>query len=79
MLLSGDLNANIGNDEIHNIVRRLGEQVINTDGLKLKDFASNNNMKIINSFYKYKNVRAYTRTARNFITVIDYFSANRRL
>jgi hypothetical protein len=54
MLLSGDLNVSIGNNEIHNIVRRFGEQVINTDGLKLRDFATNNNMKIINSFYKQK-------------------------
>jgi tRNA A37 threonylcarbamoyladenosine dehydratase len=79
MLLSGDLNADICNEEIHNIVRRFGEQVINTDRLKLKDFASNNNMKIINSFYKYKNVRTYTWTARNFKTVLDYFIANRRI
>jgi hypothetical protein len=79
MLLSGDLKANIGNYEIYNIVRRFGEQVINTDGLKLKDFASNNNKKIINSFYKYKNIRTYTWTARNFTTVVDYFIANRRL
>jgi hypothetical protein len=41
----------IGNDEIHNIVRTFGEKVINTDGLKLRDFATNNNMKIINSFH----------------------------
>jgi hypothetical protein len=46
MLLQGELNASIGNDEIHNIVRRFGEQVINTDGLKLRYFATNNNMKI---------------------------------
>jgi hypothetical protein len=54
MLLSRDLNACIGNDEIHNIALRFGEQVINTSGLKIRDFATNNNMKIINSFYKQK-------------------------
>jgi len=54
MLLSRDLNACIGNDEFHNIARRFREQVINTSGLKIRDFATNNNMKIINSFYKQK-------------------------
>jgi len=42
----------------------------NTDGLKLRDFATNNNIKIINSFYKHKNVCTYTWTTRNFKTVI---------
>jgi len=54
MLHLGALNASIGNDEIHNIARRFREQVINTNRLKLRDFATNNNMKIINSFYKQK-------------------------
>jgi len=59
MLLSENLNACIGNDEIHNVARRFGEQVINTSGLKLRDFATNNSMKKINSFYKQINLRAY--------------------
>jgi len=54
MLPLGGLNSNIGNDEIHNIARRFGEQVINTNRLKLRDFSTNNNMKIINSFNKQK-------------------------
>jgi hypothetical protein len=47
MLISGDLYASIGSDEIHNIVGWFGEQVINTEGLKPTNFATNNNMKII--------------------------------
>jgi len=80
MLLSGDLNAFIGNCEIYNIARRFGEQVINTNRLKLRNFATNNNMKIINSFYKQKiyvyiyiYIYIYIWIPRNFKTVTDFF------
>jgi hypothetical protein len=79
VLLSRDLGDSRGNDEIHNIVGRFGKQVVNANGLKLRDFATYNYMKIINSFYKHKNVRTYTLSAHNFSTVIDYFIANRKL
>ena len=54
ILLSGDLNARIGNAEIYNVVGNFGEPVTNTSGLELRDFATYNNMKIMNSFYKEK-------------------------
>jgi hypothetical protein len=54
ILLSGNLNAEIGNAGIHNIVGSFGEQVTNTSGLKLKDFATYKNMKIVNSLYQHK-------------------------
>jgi hypothetical protein len=50
ILLSRDLNARIGNAEIHNIVRSFGELVTNTNGLKLRDFATyNNNINPLNA------------------------------
>jgi hypothetical protein len=56
ILLSGDLNARIGNAEVQNIVGNFGEPITNTNGLKLRGFATYNNMEIMNSFYKHKNI-----------------------
>lgn len=72
ILLSRDLNARIGNAEIHNIVGSFGELVTNTNGLKQRDFATYNN---INSFYKHNTIRTHTWSARNFNIIIDYLIA----
>lgn len=58
--LSGKLNARIVKPEIHNIVGSFGKPVTNTKGLKLRDFATYNSMKIMNSFSKHKNIHTYT-------------------
>ena len=78
-MLTGDLNAKIGNEEIHNIVGSFGEPVTNTDGLKLRDGATYNNMKIMNSLYKRQKYSTYTQSASNSTIVTDYFSAKRKL
>jgi hypothetical protein len=54
ILLSGDLNGRIGNAENHNIVGSSGEPSTNTNGLRLRDFVSYNNVEIMNTFYKHK-------------------------
>jgi len=54
------LNARIVKPEIHNIVGSFGKPVTNTKGLKLRDFATYNSMKIMNSFSKHKNIHTYT-------------------
>jgi hypothetical protein len=48
-----------GNAENHNILGSSGEPVTNTNGLRLRDLATYNNMKIMNSFYKHKNMHTY--------------------
>jgi hypothetical protein len=73
------VNARTGNAEIRNTVGKFGEPVTNTNGLKLRDFATYSNMKIMNSLYKHKNIHTYTWSARNSTSVIDYFIANRKL
>ena len=42
ILLSEELNGRIANAENHNIVRRSGEPVTNTNGMRLRDFATYN-------------------------------------
>jgi hypothetical protein len=59
ILLSGDQNIRTGNAEIRNIAGNFGEPVTNTNGLKLRDFATYNNMKKMNSFYKQKNTHIH--------------------
>jgi hypothetical protein len=59
-LLSGDLNCRRANAKNHNILGSAGEPVTNTNGLRLIDFATYNNMKITNSFHKHKNIHTYT-------------------
>jgi len=79
ILFSGDLNGRIENVENHNILGSSGEPVTNTNGLRLRDFATYNNLKIMNSFYKHKNIHTYIQSTCNSKTVIDYFTANRNL
>jgi hypothetical protein len=80
ILLSRDLNARIGNTEIHNTVGSLGELGTNTNRLKLRDFASyNNNIKIMNSFYKHNTIPTYTWSASNCNIIKDYLIANSKL
>ena len=50
ILLSGDLNASRTNAEVYSIVGSFAEPVTNTSGLKLRDFATYNNIKIMNLF-----------------------------
>ena len=56
-----------------------GEQVTNTNGLKVRDGATCNNKKIRNLSHKSKNKRTYTWSARNSRRVTDHFVAKRRL
>ena len=58
-MLSGDQNPKRENDEVGNIAGSFGEPVTNIDGLKPRDCATHNNMKILNSLYKSKNIHTY--------------------
>jgi hypothetical protein len=62
ILLSGNLGAKIGNAEIHNIVGSFGEQVTNTNGLKLRNFATYNNIEIVKSLCIHNNIHTYIHT-----------------
>jgi len=64
LIISGGLNARVGNQPIPNVVGTFGENCMNRNGQTLRDFASFNDFKIANTFSK---------------TIIDYIIVNRRL
>jgi len=54
MMLIGDMNARVGNNRVANIVVTNGEATLNSNGRKLRDFCTFNNLKIMNTFFKHK-------------------------
>jgi hypothetical protein len=51
---------------------------LNKNGLKLINFATYNNKRIMNTFYKHKDIHKYTWSARNYQSLTDYFLANEK-
>lgn len=74
VLLMGDLNAITGSKQNDNIVGKYGEQVCNKNGERLINLCSQMNLKIMNGFYRHKDIHNYTWTqpTRNFKSIIDY-------
>jgi hypothetical protein len=56
----GDLNARFGNNKIMKIVGTNGEPTVKNNGKKLIDFCTFNNMRIMNSFFKHKDIHKFT-------------------
>lgn len=79
LLILGDLNARIGNIEVRGHIGKHGETVCNNNGQKLRDFVIYNNLQIMNSFFKHKEIHTYTWCARGTRSVIDYVICNRKL
>jgi exonuclease III len=57
IIISGDYNARVGKTHIDEILGTNGEIIINSNGHKLKDFASVNELKIRNTFFRHKFIR----------------------
>jgi hypothetical protein len=55
LIISGDLNARVGNHPMPNVVGTFGEDCVNRNGQTLREFASFNDLKITNTFYRGKN------------------------
>ena len=53
-MLIRDMNARVGNNKVANIVGTNGEATLNSNGRKLIDFCTFNNLKIINTFLNTK-------------------------
>ena len=51
----GDMNARVGNNRVANIVGTNGEVTLKSNGRKLIDFCTFNNLKIMNTFFKQRN------------------------
>jgi hypothetical protein len=76
LLIAGDMNARISNNKITNVMGTNGEATINNIGEKLIDFCTFNNLKIMNTYFRHKNIHKYTWSARGSQSIIDYFITN---
>jgi len=54
IILIGDMNARVGNNIVANIVGTNGEATLNSNGRKLIDFCTFNNLKVMNTFLSTK-------------------------
>ena len=50
-----------------NIVGPFREHALNNNEMFLRDFASYNNLRIMNSFFRHTDIHTFTRDAREFI------------
>ena len=54
LIISGNLNARVGNQSISNVVGTFGEDCVKRNGLTLREFASFNDLNIANTFFSKK-------------------------
>ena len=56
IVVAGDYNARVGNIPIDRILGANDEITTNSNGHKLKEFASVNKLKITNTFFRHKEI-----------------------
>ena len=79
LLLIGDMNARVGNIKIPNVIGSCGENIKNSNGEKLREFAAFNELYISNTFKKKKDIHKFTWTARGYRSIIDYVIGNKKI
>ena len=75
-MLIVDMNVRVGNSRVANIVGTNGEATLNSKFRRLIDFCTFNNLKIMNTFFKQKEIHKFTWEARGHKSIIDYFIIN---
>jgi len=63
IVVAGDYNARVGNIPVDGILGTNGEITANSNGNKLKEFASVNELKIKNTFFRHKEIHKMTWSA----------------
>ena len=63
VVVTGDDNASVGNIPVYGILGTNGGTTTNSDGRKLKEFASVNELKITKTFFRHKEIRKMTWSA----------------
>jgi len=63
-MLVGDMNARVGNNRVVNTVGTNAEATLNSNGRKLIDLRTFINLKIRNTFFKYKEIHKFIWEAR---------------
>jgi len=76
IMLIGDMNARVGNNRVANILGMNGEATLNNSSRKLIHFCTFNNLKIMNTFFKGKEIHKFTGEASRHKSIIDYFITN---
>jgi len=56
-----------------------GEITINNNGHKLKEFASVNELKITNTFFRHKEIHKMTWSTRDYRSITNYILTNKKL
>jgi len=79
IFFAGDYNARVGKIPIDGVLGTNGEITINHNGHRLKEFASVNELKIRNTFFRHKEIHKMTWSARGYRSVIDYILTNKKL
>jgi len=72
IMLIGGINARVGNNRAANIVGTNGDATLNSNSRKLIDFCTFNNLKIMNTYFKHKEIHEFTWEARGHKSIIDY-------
>jgi len=63
LIISGDLNARVGNQPIPNVVGTFGEDCMNRNGQTLREFTSFNDFKIANTSFRKKEIHKFAWSA----------------
>jgi hypothetical protein len=79
IVVAEDYNARVGNIPIDGILATNGEVTTDSNGHKLKEFASVNELKITNTFFGHKEIHKMTWSARGYRYIIDYILTNKKL
>ena len=69
------MSVRVGNNRTANIVGTNREATLNSNGKKLIDFCTFNNLKIMNIF-KHKEIKKFTWETKGHKSIIDYFITN---
>ena len=79
VLLMGDFNARIGKQRVDKVIGTNGESTVNVNGKMLTDFCLFNEYRIMNSFFKHKDIHKFTWHGRDTKSIIDYTISNGKM
>jgi hypothetical protein len=64
------MNASVGNKPLNFVLGTNGESTVNQNGRQLIEFATDNELRITNTFFKHKNIHKFTWSTRNSMLVV---------
>ena len=74
LIITGDFNSRIGKQLNNRIVGPFGENVVNDNGERLIELCQHQSLKILNDFFKHKDIHKFTRYQDTLQqkSIIDY-------